>query len=715
MSSDIPLEKISIQLGLQNCQVQNTIKLLKDGATVHFIARYRKEMTGELDEIKILKIKNLYEQLVELEKRRLFIIDIIKKQNKLNSELEQKIRNAESIEELEDLYLPFKSKKQTRAQVARKKGLELLAVSILKQENIDINAFAQSFVNEEHSIPSAEKAINGACDIIAEIINEDAELRKNLRKLFQQKAFISSTVIESKKAKAYKYQMYFNHSERATTAPSHRILAMFRGETEGFLRIQVAPTTTEALLIIESKYVKSNNQCGLLVKTCCLEAWKRLLQPSLENEMRRFLKYKADHKAIQIFVENVKQLLLQTPLGEKRILAIDPGFRTGCKIAIINETGQLLHNENIYPHPPQSEIKKSIKKVSNLVETFKIDAIAIGNGTACRETEKFIKNISFNRTVKVFIVNEAGASVYSTSPIARNEFPDYDATVRSAVSIGRRLQDPLAELVKIDPRSLGVGQYQHDVDQTLLKNNLEFAIAQCVNLVGVELNTASQELLQYVSGIGPTIAANIVKYRNQIGHFRSRNELLKVPRFGQKAFEQAAGFLRIRNGENPLDNTAVHPESYHIVNKMMQQLNTTLEQFIAEKNRKEKLITKLNPEDFTNETVSLPTIKDILFELEKPGRDPRQEIEIFEFDNNINSITDLKPGMIIPGIITNITAFGVFVDIGLHENGFIHISQLSESYVHDPLDIVHLYQKIKVCVLEVDLDRNRIQLSMKNI
>lgn len=707
--------RIAQKLSISTRQVENTIQLMSDGATVHFIARYRKEMTGELNEMTILKIKDFYEQFLEIEKRRTYILDAIRKQEKLTPDIEKQIIEAETLDELEDLYLPFKPKKQTKAQIARQKGLEPLALQILKQEPIDIETFARKFVNKDIGVLSNTDAIEGACHIIAEIINEDADLRKQLRELFQKKATIQSTVIASKKEEAHNYEMYFKHSERAMNAPSHRILAMFRGEKEGYLRIQISPPQADALMLIERKYVKAKNQCSELVRSCCSDAWKRLLQSSLENEMRRILKQKADEKAIQVFAENVKQLLLQPPLGHKRVLAIDPGYRTGCKIAILDETGQLLHNETIYPHPPQSEVKDSIKKIALLVEAFKIEAIAIGNGTASRETEQLIKQIIFSRPVKAYIVNEAGASVYSVSNLARTEFPNYDVTVRSAVSIGRRLQDPLAELVKIDPKSLGVGQYQHDVDQSMLQKSLEQAVAYCVNLVGVDVNSASKELLQYVSGIGPALAQNIIDYRHNNGMFCNRKELMKVPRFGAKVFEQAAGFLRIRNGDNPLDNTAVHPESYHIVEKMLKKLNITIEQLVNEKQRKQKYLSHIRAEDFVDDQAGLPTIKDILLELEKPGRDPRQDIEIFEFDKNIKNITDLKPGMILPGIVTNITAFGIFVDIGIHENGFVHISQMSDSYINDPLDVVHLYQKIKVRVLDIDLVRKRIQLSMKNV
>jgi protein Tex len=712
---DINIEKIVSELGLNLRQVQNTLKLFEEGATVPFIARYRKEATGGLDEVLIIRIRDMFAKLTELEKRRNAILESITEQGKLTPELEAQIRAAETMAELEDLYLPYRPKRKTRASVAREKGLEPLANLLLLQKNIDVETEAEKFVNEELGVLSAVEALSGARDIIAETVNEDAQLRKSMRSLFQRKGIISSSVIKSKIEEAEKYETYFSVSEPLNKAPSHRILAMLRGENEGFLRVSVAPPETDAVWMIEKKYIKANNNSAIQVKEACADAYKRLLQPSMETEMRNEAKEIADKKAIEVFAENLRQLLMQPPLGYKRILAIDPGFRTGCKIVILNELGQLIHNETIYPHPPEMEVKQSINKLIQLVDSFKIEAIAIGNGTAGRETEQLVKNIRFNRDIIAVMVNEAGASVYSASTVAREEFPDYDITVRGAVSIGRRLMDPLAELVKIDPKSIGVGQYQHDIDQKELQKSLEETVVSCVNRVGVELNSASKELLTHVSGIGPALAKSIVEFRNENGKFNRRNDLLKVPRFGDKAFLQSAGFLRIKDGANPLDSTAVHPESYYIVEKMLKSLQVQLDELLREKERKRKFLDFLKPEEFIDEKAGLPTIHDILQELDKPGRDPREEFDMFEFDDSIKSIDDLNEGMILPGIVTNITAFGAFVDIGLHEAGLVHISQLADKFIRDPNEVVKLNQKVQVRVVSVDLKRRRIQLSMKSI
>jgi protein Tex len=712
---DINIEKIVSELGITLRQVQNTLKLFAEGATVPFIARYRKEATGGLDEVMIIRIRDMHTRLVELEKRRQAILESIKEQEKLTPELEAQINKVQTMAELEDLYLPYRPKRKTRASMAREKGLEPLANLILLQRDIDIENEASKYVNEELGVMSEDDALAGARDIIAETVNEDAYLRRSMRNIFKQKGIMSSIVIKSKMEEAAKYENYFSWAEPLLKAPSHRVLAVFRGENEGFLKVGIAPDEDEALEIIEKRFMKSRNACGMQVKTACQDAYKRLLQPSLETEMRNEAKETADAKAIEVFAENLRQLLMLPPLGQKRVLAIDPGFRTGCKVVIINELGQLLHNETIYPHPPEMEVKQSINKLTQLVDSFKIEAIAIGNGTAGRETEQLVKNIRFNREVIAVMVNEAGASVYSASSVAREEFPNYDVTVRGSVSIGRRLMDPLAELVKIDPKSIGVGQYQHDVDQKQLQKSLEETVASCVNKVGVELNSASKELLTYVSGIGPALAKSIVEFRNENGKFSAREELLKVPRFGDKAFLQAAGFLRIKDGKNPLDTTSVHPESYYIVEKMMKSLQVGLDELLREKERKKKFLDFLKPEEFVDAKVGLPTIQDILQELDKPGRDPREEFDVFEFDNTIKDIEDLHEGMVLPGIVTNITAFGAFVDIGLHEAGLVHISQLADKYVKDPNDVVKINQKVEVKVVTVDMKRKRIQLTMKGL
>lgn len=702
---------ICIELGLKPNQVANTIKLLEEGATVPFIARYRKEMTGMLDETQILAIKTRLHQLTELEKRKATVLESIKEQGKLTPELESKIKNAMTMPEVEDLYLPYRPKRKTRATIAIAKGLEPLAKRIFEQKPFDLYQAAKHFIDTEKGVADEDEAIAGARDIIAEWINEDAKVRADLRTLFIKEGIIISKVVKGKEAEGAKYENYFSASEVLAKAPSHRILAIFRGENEGFLRVTIEPDEEKALALIDKHIIKSKNDISLEVQKSVDDSYSRLLQPSLETEIRKFYKEKADKEAIAVFADNVRQLLLASPLGQKRVLAIDPGFRTGCKVVVLDQQGNLLHNETIYPHPPESKVKEALNKIDYLVESYKIEAIAIGNGTAGRETEAFIKRIRFSRPVIAIAVNESGASIYSASDVAREEFPDYDVTVRGAVSIGRRLMDPLAELVKIDPKSIGVGQYQHDVDQNMLKEKLDETVMSAVNSVGVELNTASKQLLTYVSGIGAVMAQNIVDYRKENGAFKSRKELLKVKRFGDKAFEQAAGFLRIKDATNPLDASAVHPESYDIVEKMAKDLKCTVSELIEKK----ELRSQIKPQNYITEKFGLPTINDIVKELEKPGRDPREKFELFEFDQNIHSIDDLIPGMELPGIVTNITKFGAFVDIGVHQDGLVHISQIADRYIADPAEVLKLNQKVKVRVLDVDKTRKRINLSMKGV
>jgi len=702
-------EKIASELSIQPWQVYNTLKLMEGGATIPFIARYRKEMTGTLDEVMLAAIRDRHQQLVDMEKRRAYILESVSEQGKLTPELEKQITNAESITELEDIYLPYKPKRKTRAAIARERGLEPLARLIMTQQSFEPELKAEEFINDEKDVHSADEALAGARDIIAEWVNEHRTARERVRSLFTREAIISSKPVKGKELDGMLYQNYYDSSESLLRAPSHRILAMFRGEEEGFLRLSVEPDELKAIELLDRIFVKSGNQVSDQVKIAVKDAYKRLLQPSMETEVRQIAKKKADDEAIRVFTGNLRQLLLAAPLGQKNVLAIDPGFRTGCKLVCLDRQGRLLHNETIYPHPPQNEVGNAVSKVKNLVQAYGIEAIAIGNGTAGRETENFIRKIPFDRQLMCIMVNESGASVYSASAVAREEFPDYDVTVRGAVSIGRRLMDPLAELVKIDPKSIGVGQYQHDVNQTELQKSLEDTVISCVNNVGVELNTASKQLLSHVSGLGPVLAGNIVEYRNQHGEFTSRAELLKVKRFGDKAFEQAAGFLRIRNAKNPLDRSAVHPESYKIVNSMAAKLNCSVSDLME----KEELRKQLNPRDFVTETAGLPTITDILQELAKPGRDPREQFDLFEFDKNINTIEDLKPGMILNGIVTNITAFGAFVDIGVHQDGLVHVSQLANRFVKDPNEVVKLTQHVKVKVMDVDVQRKRIGLSIK--
>ncbi len=694
-----------INLGLE--QVKNTILLLQGGATIPFISRYRKELTGSLNELQIAAIQKELNYFTDLQKRKETILHTIKEQGQLTPELEKIIADTFDANELEDIYLPYKPKKRTRATIAREKGLEPLAKIMMAQRENNIETRAESFISDE--VKSADDALAGARDIIAEWINENSRARDIVRFLFKREAVIHSKLVKNKDAEAQKYRDYFDWGEPLKKCPSHRYLAIKRAEKEGLLKVSISIDEDHAFRKLEQFFIRSNSSCTQHVEKTIKDSYKRLLSPSIETELAHEWKQKSDEEAIKVFGENLRQLLLAPPLGQKRVLAIDPGFRTGCKVVCLDEQGNLLHNETIYPHPPQREVKQSAKKMASLVSMYKIEAIAVGNGTAGRETEKFMKYMRFDREVNVFSVNEDGASVYSASPIAREEFPNYDVTVRGAVSIGRRLMDPLAELVKIEPKSIGVGQYQHDVDQKLLQADLDRVVESCVNSVGVNLNTASKHLLTYVSGLGPQLAQNIIDYRKENGNFKSRKELLKVKRMGEKAFEQSAGFLRIPDAENPLDNTAVHPESYHIVEKMAKQSGASINELIDS----ETLRKQINLNDFVSETIGLPTLKDIKNELDKPGRDPREKIRVMEFDESIKTIEDLKVGITVPGIITNITRFGAFVDIGIKENGLIHISNMANRYIDDPAKVVKLNQHVKAKIIDIDLVRKRIQLSIK--
>jgi uncharacterized protein len=701
------IELISASLSLKSWQVKNTIQLLDQDATVPFISRYRKEATGMLDEVQVLAIKEQYAKLKEVVKRRESIIGSIEEQGKLTDELKATLENTWTLTELEDLYLPYKQKRKTKASIAREKGLEPLADTILKQQAKDVQLLAEKFLNDK--VENVEEALQGARDIIAERINEDMKARESIRRLFEREAVISSKLVKGKEEEGIKYKDYFDFSEPLKRCPSHRLLAIRRGEEEGFLKVSVEPEKDKAFEILEKQFIKARNESAEIVNQALEDSYKRLLGPSIETEFKGISKEKADEEAIKVFAENLRQLLLSSPLGKKNVLAIDPGFRTGCKVVCLDTQGNLLHNETIYPHPPQSETVQASKKITNLVSIYKIDAIAIGNGTASRETEHFINKVRFERDIQVYVVSEAGASIYSASTIAREEFPQFDVTVRGAISIGRRLMDPLAELVKIDPKSIGVGQYQHDVDQGKLKGSLDHVVESCVNLVGVNLNTASKHLLTYVSGLGPTLAQNIVDYRAKNGAFKARKELLKVPRLGDKAFEQCAGFLRIPDAPNPLDNSAVHPESYKLVEQMAEDMQATVQDLLKDDSLRQKIDIK----KYVSDKVGLPTLNDIVQELAKPGRDPRSLIKVFEFSNEVHSIADVKPGMVLPGIVTNITNFGAFVDIGVKQDGLVHISHLADKFISNPADVVKLHQHVTVKVLEVDAPRKRIQLSMK--
>lgn len=700
---------ISERTGISARQVTATTKLLDEGSTIPFISRYRKEATGSLNEVEIQAISMAYENFKELEKRKEFIIQAIEGQGLLSNELEEKIKNCIQENELEDLYLPYKPKRRTKAEIAKKRGLEPLAKIIMAQNTQDINKTAIKYKNEE--VQSADDAISGAADIIAEWISENQSTRNIVRNAFEKYAVISCKISKGKEEEAANYQNYFDYSSSLKKCNSYRILAMRRGEKENLLQVSIDIDKSIILEKIERKYIRSNNECSKIIKDAIADSYRRLIKPSIENEFATLSKENADSTAIALFADNARQLLFAPPLGHKRVLAIDPGYRTGCKIVCLDEQGNLLHNDTIYPTPPKSEITLSAKKLSYLIEAYKIDAIALGNGTASRETEKFLQSIRYSRKINIYIVSEDGASIYSASKIAREEFPDKDVTVRGAVSIGRRLLDPLAELVKIDPKSIGVGQYQHDVDQNKLKKALEFTVESCVNNVGVNINTASKELLTYISGLGPQLAQNIVTYRAENGDFTNKEQLLNVPRLGIKAYQQCAGFVRVPNSENPLDNTAVHPENYNIVSKMAKNCNCSINELISNASiRKSIDLSK-----YADNNVGLPTLNDIMQELEKPGRDPRKTIAVMQFEESVKSFEDLKTDMIINGIVTNITQFGVFVDIGIKENGLIHISELSDSYVSNPSDIVKIHQQIKVRIKELDKQRKRIALSMKGI
>ena len=699
---------IQKHLDLKVSSIENTLKLFDEGCTIPFIARYRKERTGNLDETAIELISKHLKEFRDLEKRRETILKSLKEQEVLTPALESDITKAESLIVLEDLYLPFKKTRKTKADKARERGLEPLARILMAQNSRDPELQAERYTGPE--VATSNDALEGARHIIAEWINERLDIRNYLRQSYARHAVLTSKVSKSREGEdsAQTYRDYFDWSESLTRCPSHRLLAILRGANEGILRVSVNIDEDRALDFIERKIIKSNNACAQELEQAIKDAYKRLLSPSLSNEALNTAREKAEATAIEVFAKNLRQLLLGAPLGEKRILAIDPGYRTGCKIVCLGEAGELLHNETIYPHPPQRKDRDAVKKLSTLVNAYKIEAIAIGNGTASRETEALVKRVRFDRDLQVFIVSEAGASVYSASPIARKEFPNYDVTVRGAVSIGRRLSDPLAELVKIDPKSIGVGQYQHDVDQTKLKEELDLVVSSCVNKVGVNLNTASESLLSYVSGIGPKMAGNIVAWRKENGKFSNRSDLKKVNRLGEKAFEQMAAFLRIRDAENPLDNSAVHPERYGLVKVMAGELGLQAKDLIAN----EKAIEKIDPHKYVNEQVGLPTIKDILKELKKPGLDPREKAKVFEFAPHIKTINDLKPGEVLPGIVNNITNFGCFVDIGIKESGLVHISKLKDGYVADVNEVVSLHQHVKVKVESIDLDRKRIQLAM---
>ncbi len=701
------IKHITAATKLTEQQVRNTLKLLLDGATIPFISRYRKEATHGLDELQIAEIKDLYDHLCELEKRKKPILQTIEEQGKLTQELKNKIEQCQDSTQLEDLYLPYKPKRKTRAEIARQRGLEPLAQKLMQQHAVDADDLALHYLTDE--VKDTEEALKGARDIIAEQVSENEFARNQVRNLFTRSAIITSKVIKGKEEEAAKYRDYFAFSEPLKNCSSHRMLALRRGESEGFLRISISPDDETCIEKLHHTFVKGSNPCSRQVSEAVTDAYKRLLKSSIETEFAASSKAKADEEAIHIFAKNLKQLLLAPPLGQKRVLGIDPGFRTGCKLVCLDAEGNLRHFEAIYPHPPQNEQSQAGRKVVKLVEMYDIQAIAIGNGTASRETEAFITSLRFDRKVQVFVVSENGASIYSASKTAREEFPDYDVTVRGAVSIGRRLMDPLAELVKIEPKSIGVGQYQHDVDQTKLKKALDQTVESCVNAVGVNLNTASKHLLMYISGLGPQLAQNIVTHRAEHGAFSNRKQLLEVPRMGAKAFEQCAGFLRIPNGSNPLDNTAVHPESYPIVEQMAKDMKCSVNELISEKGIRKNI----QLQHYQTDTVGMPTLNDIMEELDKPGRDPRKSIQVFEFDPRIKQLDDLQTGMTLPGIVTNITNFGCFVDIGIKENGLVHISQLADHFVSDPTTIVSLHQHVKVKVISIDKERKRVGLSMK--
>ena len=712
MSTDnntIPSKFISLiasTLQLSEKQIRNAIQLFNEGATIPFISRYRKEMTDGMDEVQLGDTKEQYDKLCELAKRKKAVLKSIDEQNKLTDDLKARIDHCWNITELEDIYLPYKTKRRTKAEIARERGLEPLAKMLMKQQSNDVEHIALSFVKGD--VSDVDDALKGARDIIAEWINESEGARNSIRNVFSREAVITSKLIKGKDEEAQKYRDYFDMTEKLARCSSHRLLAMRRGETEGFLRVNISPEDDHCLEKLDRIFVKGETESSQQVAESLTDAYKRLLKPSIETEFSSESKAKADTEAIRVFAENLRQLLLSPPLGQKRVLGIDPGFRTGCKVVCLDAQGNLLHNETIYPHPPVNETSQAMRKVQKMVEAYDIQAVAIGNGTAGRETEQFIQNTCFDREVKLFVVSENGASIYSASKIARDEFPDYDVTVRGAVSIGRRLMDPLAELVKIDPKSIGVGQYQHDVDQSQLKKALDQTVENAVNRVGVNLNTASKHLLVYISGLGPQLAQNIVDYRLENGAFKSRKQLMKVPKMGAKSFEQCAGFLRIPDSEYLLDNSAVHPESYGIVEAMAKDLKMDIRDLIHNKDLKKSL----DLQKYITPMVGLPTLNDILQELEKPGRDPRSEIKVFEFDANVKTISDLRIGMELPGIVTNITNFGAFVDIGIKENGLVHVSNMADRYISNPAEVVSVHQHVKVRILEVDAERKRVQLKL---
>ncbi len=704
------VEKIANELGVQPKQVLATVQLLDEGATVPFISRYRKEVTGSLDDLQVATVRDRITQLRDLDARRESILKSIREQEKLTPELEKKIMAAETMAALEDLYLPYKPKRKTRASVAREKGLEPLALLLLEQTNADVSLEAAKFIDSEKGVESADEALQGARDIIAETINEDADTRHKIRELFMKKATVTCRVLKGKEEQAAKFKDYFEWDEPIANIPSHRLLAMRRGEKEMFLSLTIEPQEEEAIDIMERQWLKGRNTAAEQVQIALKDSYKRLMSVSIETEVRMATKKKADEEAIRVFAENLKQLLMAAPLGQKAVMAVDPGFRTGCKVVCLDKQGKLLEFNAIYPNEPQRDVARAGETIKHLVQKHNIEAIAIGNGTASRETENFIKAIGLPKSVIVAMVNESGASIYSASDVAREEFPSEDVTVRGAVSIGRRMMDPLAELVKIDAKSIGVGQYQHDVDQTALKQSLDDVVMGCVNNVGVELNTASKQLLTYVSGLGPQIAENIVNYRNENGPFASRAALKKVPRLGDKAFEQAAGFLRIRDAKHPLDTSAVHPERYDLVERMAKEAGATIHDLMT----KPEVRKQINLQKYVTDEVGLPTLRDIMAELDRPGRDPRDQFEVVTFAEGVNEMKDLREGMSLPGVVTNITKFGAFVDIGVHQDGLVHISHLSDQYVSDPAQVVKLGQKVTVRVVEVDVPRKRISLSMKS-
>ena len=702
-----PVTFVTQKSGFESRYIKNLLGLLDEGATIPFISRYRKEMTGSMDEVQVGQVREIYEQFKELEKRKKTVLENIEQQEKLTPELRRQIEHCTDLRELEDIYLPYKPKKQTRASKAKAKGLEPLAAMLMKQDNGDVWDKAARFVKND--VENEEEALQGARDIIAEWVSENDRARNTVRRSFDRMAVVKAKVVKGKEEEGEKFTDYFDYSEPLRRIPSHRMLAIRRGEAEGILKVAIEIPEEETIESLERIFVKGRNESAEQVTMAVKDGYKRLLLSSIETEYLQSGKQKADEEAIKVFAENLRQLLLAPPLGNRRVLGIDPGFRTGCKVVCLDETGNLVHNETIYPHPPQNEVKQAANKITNLVNSYRIEAIAIGNGTAGRETERFIQSLRYDRDIQVFVVSESGASIYSASKIARDEFPQYDVTVRGAVSIGRRLMDPLAELVKIDPKSIGVGQYQHDVDQSKLKESLDRVVESCVNRVGVNVNTASKYLLTYVSGLGPTLAENVVTYIKENGAFRSRSELKKVKRMGEKAFEQCAGFLRIEGAENPLDNSSVHPESYAVAERMAKDLGISLKSLIGN----EEACNKIELSRYVNDRIGLPTLKDIVDELKKPGRDPRSVAKVFSFADNIHTIDDLEIGMVVPGIVTNLTNFGAFVDIGVKQDGLVHISEIADKFISNPADVLSLNQHVSVKIVQVDKVRKRIGLSIK--